>query len=416
MCGARVRKVTGEFRLNRTHMLAILHHTLQLAPFASYLCSHPSRGFALMLPTLRMNLSSDLGDRRQSALSVLLDFMTDLGVDGRFFVIELLPIAMSFMSDEYGEVGKVAATLFSMLIRVAPLVVLDDEGNGEDNMGSGSEGTSKEREIVKHLVHGLPLPKLRFSQKVSASMKDLILRPYQEEGVTWLDFLFSVGLNGVLSDEMGLGKTIQALVAIAMRMADHGENVKSLIVCPSTLCSHWVSETEKFFDDSIFHPLLYTGSSKDRERMRQAGAFKSSNLVVTSYAVMRSDIDFLTEIGGLSTLVLDEGHLLKNPNTATAKAARRFRATHKLILTGTPVQNRVEELWATFDFLMPSFLGSAKKFMREYGKIIGDSLSDGEEALMGGEAREKLKALHQQVLPFILRREKKDVLKELPAK
>ena len=114
--------------------------------------------------------------------------------------------------------------------------------------------------------------------------------------------------------------------------------------------------------------------------------------------------------------MLDEGHLLKNPNTATAKAARKVRAKHKVILSGTPVQNRVQELWAAFDFLMPNFLGSERTFQREYGKVIGESLKEGEEQLLVGEAKVKLKQLHQQVLPFILRREKKDVLSELPNK
>jgi len=277
-----------------------------------------SRAFTLMLPTLRESLRCDSGDRRESSLSVLLNVMIDLGVNGRFFVIDLLPIAMSFMSDEYGEVGKFAANIFSTLIRVAPLVVLDEEE--EDDASS-----SKERKVVRHLVHGLPLPKLEFSSRILKCIKGgLVLRPYQEEGVSWVDFLFSVGLNGVLSDEMGLGKTVQTLVAIAMRdEEEEGGNMKSLIVCPSTLCSHWISETKRFFDESLFRPLLYTGSAVERKRLREGGAFTSSNIVVTSYAVMRSDVELLAKHGGLSVLVLDEGHLLKNPNTATAKAARR---------------------------------------------------------------------------------------------
>jgi len=140
------------------------------------------------------------------------------------------------------------------------------------------------------------------------------------------------------------------------------------------------------------------------------------NIVITSFAVLRNDTDFLTNSLSYLCAVLDEGHLLKNPSTVTAKAARRIRAKHKLILSGTPVQNRVQELWAAFDFLMPSFLGSEREFQKEYAKVIGESLREGEEKLLVGEARRKLKQLHQQVLPFILRREKKDVLDELPDK
>ena len=141
----------------------------------------------------------------------------------------------------------------------------------------------------------------------------------------------------------------------------------------------------------------------------------SINAIITSYSVLRNDVAFLTQHPYLC-VILDEGHLLKNPKTATAKAAKLLRSSHRVILSGTPVQNRVQELWAAFNFLMPNFLGAEREFQSEYGKIISESLREGEEALLSGDGRNKLKQLHQQVLPFILRREKKDVLKELPDK
>jgi len=141
----------------------------------------------------------------------------------------------------------------------------------------------------------------------------------------------------------------------------------------------------------------------------------SANIVLTSYSVLRSEIDALQK-QAWCYCVLDEGHLLKNPKTATARASRRLKARHRLILTGTPVQNRVNELWAAFDFLMPNFLGSSSAFTKEFARPIGKSQLPGCTASAIGEGLEKLKILHQQVLPFILRREKEEVLKELPPK
>ena len=393
--------------------------------------------FPLLLPTVFQVLkndagksSSEFGANRQNAIELLLAIVSALGVGGTPFVTTLLPVAMSFMNDSFGDVGKLAANMFSKIIRIAPLVVIDsseDSGKGRTvrlppfNSGESGDGV-KERNVIKHLIHGQPLPKLALSENLKGGMKGVKLRGYQEEGVTWLDFLFSTSLNGVLSDEMGLGKTLQSLVAIAMQHQERASSgtageKKSLIVCPATLCGHWMNEISKFFKPSIFRPLLYAGNSASRLAMRSDGSFKSANIIITSYSKLRADVNFLASPSSpYLCVVLDEGHLLKNPNTATSMAARKLESKHKLILTGTPVQNKVEELWATFDFLMPQFLGSSKKFMAEYGNIIGEGLRQGEEALMSGSARDKLKMLHQQVLPFILRREKKDVLKELPDK
>jgi len=137
--------------------------------------------------------------------------------------------------------------------------------------------------------------------------------------------------------------------------------------------------------------------------------------VVTSYSVLRSDVKQLASKSWIYC-ILDEGHLLKNPKTATAIAARRLRCRHKLILTGTPVQNKVHELWATFDFLMPNFLGTEKWFGKHFAKPIINGQLPGAVPACIGLGMDKLKSLHQQVLPFILRREKGQVMKELPPK
>eukprot|EP00585_Thalassiosira_rotula_P006925 CAMPEP_0196148030 /NCGR_PEP_ID=MMETSP0910-20130528/26847_1 /TAXON_ID=49265 /ORGANISM="Thalassiosira rotula, Strain GSO102" /LENGTH=587 /DNA_ID=CAMNT_0041410623 /DNA_START=72 /DNA_END=1836 /DNA_ORIENTATION=- len=140
-----------------------------------------------------------------------------------------------------------------------------------------------------------------------------------------------------------------------------------------------------------------------------------SSIVVTSYSVLRSDINLLEDILW-DWCILDEGHLLKNPKTSTAKASRRLKARHKLILTGTPIQNNVHEIWATFDFLMPNFLGTEPSFLKEFAKPIIKSQASDASAADINQGMEGLKILHQQVLPFLLRREKSQVIKELPPK
>jgi TATA-binding protein-associated factor len=212
------------------------------------------------------------------------------------------------------------------------------------------------------------------------------------------------------------GKTIQALVAISLSHDDPQTKQtapKSLVVCPASVVGHWVAEIRKFFP-TIFAPLAIVGNAKQRSEC-WTDNIEEANIVVTSYSVLRSDIGRLRQ-PLWDYCILDEGHLLKNPKTATAMAARLIRSHHRLILTGTPVQNRVNELWATFDFLMPNFLGSHSHFSKAYGNPIGRGQQPGASANIIKSSMDKLKLLHQQVLPFILRREKGEVLKELPPK
>lgn len=184
----------------------------------------------------------------------------------------------------------------------------------------------------------------------------------------------------------------------------------SLVVCPSSVLGHWENESTRFFPrNTVFRPYCFHGTNRNQ------AIPDSCNLVITSYSVLRTEINKLCR-KKWTYVVLDEGHLLKNPATATARAARRLESRFKLILTGTPVQNHVHDVWATFDFLMPNFLGSSADFSREFARPISKGQAPGASAVEIAVSIEKLKFLHQQVLPFILRREKEKVLKELPAK
>jgi len=248
------------------------------------------------------------------------------------------------------------------------------------------------------------------------------LRSYQQEGVNWLNFLNKYHLHGILCDDMGLGKTLQTLCIVASDHHNRAEEfaktgspdvrrLPSLIVCPPTLSGHWQMEI------NTYAPFLtctaYVGPPADRARLQdQLG---KTDIVITSYDICRNDADILTAMNW-NYLVLDEGHLIKNPRAKVTMAVKRLLSNHRLILSGTPIQNNVLELWSLFDFLMPGFLGTEKVFLDRFAKPIAASRyskSSSKEQEAGALA---IEALHKQVLPFLLRRLKEEVLDDLPPK
>lgn len=176
---------------------------------------------------------------------------------------------------------------------------------------------------------------------------------------------------------------------------------------------HWIYEVEKFLSQKYLRPLQYIGTPTEREKLRNK--FKKHNLIVASYDIVRKDIAFFRTIKW-NYCILDEGHIIKNGKTRTSVAIKHLIANHRLILSGTPIQNNVLELWSLFDFLMPGFLGTEKQFTARYSRPIlasRDPKSSPKEQEAGALAME---ALHRQVLPFLLRRMKEDVLDDLPPK
>lgn len=180
--------------------------------------------------------------------------------------------------------------------------------------------------------------------------------------------------------DMGLGKSLQSICIIgskhherAVRHRQTGSvdsaHLPSLIVCPPTLCGHWYHEILKFTD--YLHPVQYTGSSAHRATLRAQGLLSSAStdVVITSYETVRADIDVLAKIDWLYC-VLDEGHIIKNAKTKLSAAVKQLRAQHRLLLSGTPIQNNVLELWSLFDFLMPGFLGTERVFNDRFSKPI----------------------------------------------
>ncbi|WP_028575457.1 DEAD/DEAH box helicase [Desulfonatronovibrio hydrogenovorans] len=222
------------------------------------------------------------------------------------------------------------------------------------------------------------------------------LRPYQLQGLSYLNFLKEYKFGGILADEMGLGKTVQTLSFI-QHMREKGAKGPTLIVVPTSVLPNWEREAQKFVP-SLIRLVIYGA--------RRSGMFKKikdSDLVLTTYALLRRDLDELMEYE-YSGIILDEAQNIKNPNTITARSVRRLKSDFRLCLSGTPIENNLLELWSLFEFLMPGFLGSQHAFQKGFVKPI----KDGDEESLG--------YLRSRVKPFILRRTKSEVAKDLPPK
>jgi non-specific serine/threonine protein kinase len=222
------------------------------------------------------------------------------------------------------------------------------------------------------------------------------LRPYQKQGLNWFYFLQEFRFGGCLADDMGLGKTIQAL-SLLQNEKMRGVTAPSLIVAPTSVLFNWEKEIQRFTPDLRF----LTHAGLERRRLKQ---FENCDVVLTSYGVMRRDIEFLKD-AEFHYVILDESQKIKNPLSQTAKAARLLRANHRLVLTGTPVENNTQELWSQFAFLNPGLLGSMNYFKGAFTRPIEKERDEGTAQL-----------LRKMIFPFILRRTKNEVAKELPPK
>ncbi len=220
------------------------------------------------------------------------------------------------------------------------------------------------------------------------------LREYQREGLGWLLFLREFGLGGCLADDMGLGKTVQVLALLDRVYADEKPGRPTLIVVPRSLVFNWEREAHRFAPHS------------GTKRHALASELGQYDVILTTYGTLRSDIAELAPIE-LEYAILDEAQAIKNADTASSKAARLLRARHKLALSGTPIENRLEELWSLFDFLNPGMLGSAAAFSRMANVPHDITLDDGDE-IAGREL------LRRAIRPVILRRTKEQVAPDLP--
>jgi superfamily II DNA or RNA helicase len=254
-------------------------------------------------------------------------------------------------------------------------------------------GSAKLRELNQKLrdFAGIqpvtPTPELRAS-----------LRGYQHDGLNWLQFLRDYDLAGILADDMGLGKTVQALAHLAQEKAAGRMDRPSLIVAPTSLMTNWRQETERFTPGLKFLVLHGLDRHQHFEKMR------GYDVIITSYPLLPRDQTVLLE-HEFHCVILDEAQFIKNPKTQYARIVCQLKARHRLCLTGTPMENHLGELWSLFNFLLPGFLGDEVRFRKLFRNPIEK-----------GRSEDRRKILARRIAPFILRRRKAEVAKELPPK
>ena len=223
------------------------------------------------------------------------------------------------------------------------------------------------------------------------------LRPYQHSGYNWLRFLNEYQFGGCLADDMGLGKTVQALALLAHEMEEN-PGFTSLLVMPTSLIYNWELEAKKFAPELKI--LVYSGT----QRLKDPWKFRGYDIVLTSYGIVRLDIDILKDFY-FNYVILDESQAIKNPTSNIAMAVNRLKSKRRLILTGTPVENSTMDLWSQMNFVNPGLLGNQTLFKKQYLLPI-EKQND----------RDKASRLNAMIKPFILRRLKSQVAKDLPEK
>ncbi|WP_366782245.1 DEAD/DEAH box helicase [Williamsia sp.] len=231
-------------------------------------------------------------------------------------------------------------------------------------------------------------------------MLQATLRGYQQEGLDWLSFLWDNGLGGILADDMGLGKTVQTLAVIA-RIVESGSEGKFLVVAPTSVVGNWVTECLKFVPDLTAVAITATQS---RSRIPLAHSVAHADIVVTSYALMRIDIDAYDEIDWAG-VIFDEAQFVKNHNSKGHQCARRLRAPFKLAITGTPMENNLMELWSLLSITAPGLFPRPQPFTDWFRKPIES-----------GHHPERLAVLRRRIKPMMLRRKKEQVAADLPGK
>lgn len=251
--------------------------------------------------------------------------------------------------------------------------------------------SDKLKKIQSQMLGSAPVKTGPVPKEVKASLRD-----YQKEGIDWLHRLRNMHLSGILADDMGLGKTLQAITAISQYKKTEPDAV-SIVVCPTSLIYNWYEEFGKFNPKLKVLPI--EGTPPQRKKL--IDTISGYDVVVTSYSLLQKDIEHYKKTT-FGYAILDEAQHIKNRGTRNAKSTKQLQAKHRLILTGTPIENALDELWSLFDFLMPGLLSSYDRFVEKYVRVPQQN---------GVSTMENLR---RKVSPFILRRMKKDVLSELP--
>lgn len=313
-----------------------------------------------------------------------------------------------------GDGGRLSKILVLNLDQLTPVVQVFDE------IGIQVLESSKQERplwslasIEPSLFEGLPI-EFSMSEKLIEIQKQMLgliaftpdpvpeeiqatLRPYQVEGVTWLERLRRMHLNGILADDMGLGKTLQAIIALTQYIKKNSPH-PSIVVCPTSLVYNWKEELSKF--NPCLKVLAVDGNPQQRKKLH--AEIPLHDVIITSYSLLQKDIDLYKAVC-FAYAILDEAQHIKNRGTRNAKSVKLLQAAHRIILSGTPIENSLDELWSLFDFLMPGLLSSYDRFIEKYVRNPHSNKPG-----MG------LETLKKKVSPFILRRMKEEVLDELP--
>jgi ATP-dependent DNA helicase len=239
------------------------------------------------------------------------------------------------------------------------------------------------------------------------------MRDYQIAGMEWLISMYDNGLNGILADEMGCGKTLQTLAFLAY-LREMGTTGPFLIVAPLSTISNWIAESEKFTPNVPI--VLYHGTPNERKAIRDKKfkLKKSFPIIVTSYEICMNDRKYLARISW-KYIIIDEGHRLKNLNCKLIRELKKYDSANRLLLTGTPLQNNLSELWSLLNFLMPDIFGDLEEF-EEWFEFSGDRGEHGDKEEFIDKSANLVSKLHEILRPFVLRRLKSQVVKELPQK
>lgn len=416
--------VTQSHRLGHTRA-AVTHACTSICLHAR---AHQERAMQLVYQHIFAVFSSGTGRGAANSLlgatMMLHHVVKALSSNLVLYIPSLVHYAMKAMSSQDSEIRSLAARAFAELVPLVPL-----------RMDLTADTTQDHKELSKSLheivgenqVSRVFLESLLEGKAVKRAAVDHVLadgvslRSYQHHGVDWLSFLFENSLHGVLADDMGLGKTLQTLAAIAGYVSAHDVPAsRCLVVCPPVVTDHWLTEATTRFASVFTSVVDYSGSPHDRKAARKALSSKSApsrgvTLIVTTYSVLRSEISFLKQTE-YDFAVLDEAHLIRNPATSLFSAVQQLTASHRVALSGTPLQNNVADLWSLFEFLMPGYLGEFAAFRRDFVSPISRSRERNATPKQKEVAALAITRLHQRVLPFILRRTKSQVLKELPPK
>ena len=322
--------------------------------------------------------------------------------------IDYIFTVLNYINSPNEEIRKISTSIFSKQMKIISILKFSDNYSQITEKNSDAKSLQFISNIFNQNISDM--------KKLNVKLK-INLRNYQLIGVNWLLFLGNYGLGLALCDDMGLGKTIQTLVAVAESTIEYkkknGKAKPSLIICPNTLIMNWISEAKKFFDDDTLY--IENNLSKINKKKN----WDTQTLIyICSYERARDNFSEIFDNVSFYYLVLDEAHIIKNPKTKMYQTIKKINADKRVILTGTPIQNNVMELWALFNFLMPNFLGSSNDFEIKYHKKMAQNIKklNLQEDVQENIFQTSLQEIRKRIKPFILRRLKSEVLKELPEK